>query len=59
MGKGDKRTRRGKIFSGSYGNARPKPKKAVFIATAASGDGEKKPSSATRKVKVEKSKKEA
>ncbi|GIX34392.1 MAG: hypothetical protein KatS3mg126_0171 [Lysobacteraceae bacterium] len=24
MGKGDKRTTRGKIFAGSYGNARPK-----------------------------------
>lgn len=24
MGKGDKRTRRGKIFAGSYGKARPK-----------------------------------
>ncbi len=31
MGKGDKRTRRGKIYKGSYGNKRPqrvkKPKK--------------------------------
>ena len=24
MGKGDKRTRRGKIFAGSYGKSRPK-----------------------------------
>ena len=24
MGKGDKRTRRGKIFAGSYGKTRPK-----------------------------------
>lgn len=24
MGKGDKKTRRGKIFMGSYGNSRPK-----------------------------------
>ena len=24
MGKGDKRTRRGKIFKGSFGNSRPK-----------------------------------
>jgi 30S ribosomal protein S31 len=30
MGKGDKRTRRGKIFAGSYGKSRPKNKtKAV------------------------------
>ena len=27
MGKGDKRTRRGKIFAGSYGKSRPKNKK--------------------------------
>ncbi|MGI6679985.1 MAG: 30S ribosomal protein THX [Bdellovibrionota bacterium] len=26
MGKGDSKTRRGKIFKGSYGNARPKTK---------------------------------
>jgi 30S ribosomal protein S31 len=26
MGKGDKRTRRGKIFAGSYGKTRPKKK---------------------------------
>ncbi len=28
MGKGDKRTRRGKIFAGSFGKARPKTKKS-------------------------------
>jgi 30S ribosomal protein S31 len=27
MGKGDKRTRRGKIFNGSFGKTRPKAKK--------------------------------
>ncbi|MBK8444581.1 MAG: 30S ribosomal protein THX [Sphingobacteriales bacterium] len=27
MGKGDKRTKKGKIFKGSYGNARPKKNK--------------------------------
>ena len=26
MGKGDSKTRRGKIFKGSYGNSRPKNK---------------------------------
>ncbi len=26
MGKGDKRTRRGKIFAGSFGKSRPKAK---------------------------------
>jgi 30S ribosomal protein S31 len=37
MGKGDKRTRRGKIFAGSFGKARPKPKNKKTNAT-----GEKK-----------------
>jgi len=27
MGRGDKRTRRGKIFAGSYGKTRPRGKK--------------------------------
>ena len=27
MGKGDRRTKKGKIFRGSYGNVRPKIKK--------------------------------
>ncbi len=27
MGKGDRRTRRGKIWRGSHGKTRPKPKK--------------------------------
>lgn len=37
MGKGDKRTRRGKIFAGSFGKTRPKsnPKKVVAAAEAA------------------------
>ncbi len=26
MGRGDKKTKRGKIFAGSHGKARPKPK---------------------------------
>jgi 30S ribosomal protein S31 len=30
MGKGDKRTRKGKIVAGSFGNTRPKPKKKAF-----------------------------
>ena len=32
MGKGDKRSRRGKIFAGSYGKSRPKRKKESFKA---------------------------
>ena len=35
MGKGDKRTRRGKIFNGSYGKSRPKHKKATHVAVEA------------------------
>ncbi len=27
MGKGDRKTRRGKIFRGSHGNTRPNPRK--------------------------------
>lgn len=33
MGKGDKRTRRGKIFAGSFGKTRPKYKAEVFTAS--------------------------
>ncbi len=29
MGRGDKRTAKGKTFKGSYGNSRPQGKKAV------------------------------
>lgn len=29
MGKGDKRSKRGKIWSGSYGNSRPHKKKST------------------------------
>ncbi|MBX7171273.1 MAG: 30S ribosomal protein THX [Pyrinomonadaceae bacterium] len=32
MGKGDKRTRRGKIFAGSFGKSRPKSKKKATVA---------------------------
>ncbi len=32
MGKGDKRTRRGKIFAGSFGKTRPKNKKKFTAA---------------------------
>ena len=33
MGKGDKRTKRGKIFKSSYGNTRPQGSKAAKSAT--------------------------
>jgi 30S ribosomal protein S31 len=36
MGKGDKRTRKGKIYSGSHGNARPhSPKSKAAVKKAA------------------------
>ena len=35
MGKGDKRSRRGKIFAGSYGKTRPKNKKKETSKPAA------------------------
>lgn len=34
MGKGDKRSRRGKIFAGSFGKTRPKSKKKHTAANA-------------------------
>ena len=40
MGRGDKRTRKGKIFKGSYGKSRPhkvKKKEATSAASKASG----------------------
>lgn len=44
MGKGDKRTRRGKIFAGSFGKTRPKYKKPVFVpAEKAAASPEEKP----------------
>lgn len=43
MGKGDKRTRRGKIFAGSFGKTRQKAKKAVFAARAESAPAAEKP----------------
>lgn len=35
MGKGDKKTRRGKLFMGSYGNTRPKKSNKKAVAAAA------------------------
>lgn len=43
MGKGDKRTRRGKIFAGSFGKTRQKPKKEVFEARAEGAPAAEKP----------------
>jgi 30S ribosomal protein S31 len=37
MGRGDKRSRKGKIFKGSYGNVRPHSVRKPVAAKAASG----------------------
>ena len=42
MGKGDKRTKRGKIFKSSYGNTRPQGSKAVKPAAGAKAKTAKK-----------------
>jgi len=39
MGKGDKRSRRGKIFAGSFGKSRPKYKKEVYVPSENAGTG--------------------
>ena len=39
MGKGDKRTRRGKIYRGSYGKTRPRRKKKVAAKTEEKAGG--------------------
>ncbi|MBD0285826.1 MAG: 30S ribosomal protein THX [Bacteroidota bacterium] len=39
MGKGDKKTKKGKIFKGSFGNARPANKKKETGAKAGSKEG--------------------
>jgi len=39
MGRGDKKTKKGKIKAGSYGNSRPKVKKTSFAAKSADKKG--------------------
>jgi len=57
MGKGDKRSRRGKIFAGSFGKSRPKYKKEAFVPSAdASGAADASPKE--RKPKIRKKKAE-
>jgi 30S ribosomal protein S31 len=52
MGKGDKRSRRGKIFAGSFGKSRPKGKKKN-IPPAATAAAEEKPKTRSRKKAAE------
>jgi 30S ribosomal protein S31 len=54
MGKGDKKSRRGKIAIGSYGITRPRNKKSTYVAAASSpaaseAKAEKKPKAAAEK----------
>jgi len=42
MGKGDRKTRRGKIWRGTYGKTRPRKKKKVTVETAAPEEKESK-----------------
>ena len=51
MGRGDKRSRKGKIFAGSFGKTRPKHKKKHVAGNAA--ETEAAPKKATRKKKTE------
>ena len=51
MGKGDKRSKKGKIFAGSHGKSRPKHKKKNVAPKA--GASEAAPKKATRKKKAE------
>ena len=51
MGKGDKRSRKGKIFAGSFGKTRPKHKKKA--AGAAATETQPEPKKATRRKKAE------
>gem|GEM_PF-866368 len=48
MGKGDKRSRRGKIFKGSYGNSRPQKTATAAKKPSPSGVATKKPAPAKK-----------
>ena len=52
MGKGDKRSKKGKIFAGSHGKSRPKHKKK-HVAPKAGASADAAPKKATRKKKAE------
>ena len=43
MGKGDQKTRRGKLFSGSYGVRRPRKKSRGFSVVSTTKKSEAKP----------------
>jgi 30S ribosomal protein S31 len=45
MGKGDKRSKRGKIFRGSFGKSRPNPRQAALTKMAAAKAAAETPAS--------------
>jgi len=51
MGRGDKRTRRGKIFKGSYGNSRKQVAKKVVAKPSASAATPAKKAPTAKKTK--------
>lgn len=54
MGKGDKKTRRGKLFMGSYGVLRPRKKKRAFsVVISTKKTSEKSPASPESKPEAE------
>jgi len=56
MGKGDKKTRRGKLFMGSYGNTRPKSA-ATKIEKVVKGENAEKAAKAEKVEKTPKAEK--
>jgi ribosomal small subunit protein bTHX len=53
MGRGDKRSRKGKIFAGSFGKTRQKAKKKHVAPQTGGAAPETTPKKATRKKKAE------
>lgn len=52
MGKGDQRSKRGKIHRGTFGKRRPKLKAQKRGAAAAAGEGAEAPAAKTKEPKV-------
>jgi 30S ribosomal protein S31 len=54
MGRGDKRTKKGKIFAGSFGNSRPQRTKASVVVATDAPKAEKKAAPAKKKAVAKK-----
>ena len=53
MGKGDQRSKRGKIHRGTFGKRRPKPKTHKPVAAHSAGEaGEAAPAAKTKEAKI-------